>query len=64
LKGVQKINSSIRFANRSARFISAYAQGLDGTEAAWANKRYHSHRTLPPEMVADVKKQMREALVA
>lgn len=39
-----------RFANRSARFIDSYAQGLSGAEAAWANRRYHGHRTLPPEM--------------
>ena len=41
-----------RFANRSARFIDAYTQGLSGAEAAWANRRYHGHRTLPPEMAA------------
>ena len=43
---------SSRFANRSARFISAYREGLSGAQAAWANKRYHGHRTLPPEMIA------------
>ncbi|KAJ7156618.1 hypothetical protein C8R46DRAFT_909829 [Mycena filopes] len=41
-----------RFANRAARFISAYDQGLSGSEAAWANKKYHGHRTLPPVMAA------------
>ncbi|KAJ6631350.1 hypothetical protein B0H10DRAFT_1772955, partial [Mycena sp. CBHHK59/15] len=39
-----------RFANRSARFVSAYDQGLSGSEAAWINKDYHGHRTLPPVM--------------
>jgi hypothetical protein len=45
-----------RFANRSACFISAYHQGLSGTQAAWANKKYHGHHVLPPDMVAQVKK--------
>ncbi|THU75821.1 hypothetical protein K435DRAFT_706328, partial [Dendrothele bispora CBS 962.96] len=40
-----------RYANRSARFIHAYSEGLDGPQAAWANRRYHGHRTLPPEML-------------
>ncbi|KIM88188.1 hypothetical protein PILCRDRAFT_95554 [Piloderma croceum F 1598] len=46
------------YANRSARFISAYSQGLLGTEAAWANRKYHGHRTLPPSMIAEVKKAL------
>ena len=49
-----------RFANRSARFISAYRQGLSGAQAAWANKKYHGHRILPPDMVALVKRTVRE----
>jgi hypothetical protein len=49
-----------RFANRSARFISAYRQGLSGAQAAWANKRYHGHRVLPPDMVALVKEAIPE----
>jgi hypothetical protein len=40
----------LSYANRSFRFIDAYAQGLNGSQAAWANRRYHGHRTLPPEM--------------
>jgi hypothetical protein len=48
----------IRYANRSARFISAYGEGLSGAQAGWANRKYHSHRTLPPEMVADIKKSI------
>ena len=43
------------YANRSAYFISAYLQGLSGGEAAWANS---GHRTLPPSMVAKVKKAL------
>ena len=44
-----------RFANRSAHFISAYCQGLSGAQAAWANKKYHGHHILPPEMIALMK---------
>jgi hypothetical protein len=46
----------ISYANRAARFISAYGQGLSGPEAAWANRKYHGHRTLPPEMATKLKK--------
>jgi hypothetical protein len=35
-----------RYANRSAWFIHAYGEGLTGAQAAWANRKYHSHRTL------------------
>ena len=46
------------YANRSACFISAYSQGLLGGEAAWASRKYHGHQTLPPSMVAKVKKAL------
>ena len=39
-----------RYANRSARFIDGYRKGLTGAEAAWANRKYHGHRTLPPDI--------------
>jgi hypothetical protein len=46
-----RVSQFSRFANRSARFISAYQEGLSGAQAAWANKKYHGHRTLPPEWI-------------
>jgi hypothetical protein len=49
------ILSIISYANRAARFISAYGQGLTGPEAAWANRKYHGHRTLPPDMALKLK---------
>jgi hypothetical protein len=49
-----------RFANRSMDFISTYCQGLSGAQAVWANKKYHGHHTLPPDMVALVKKTILE----
>ncbi|KAF8595940.1 hypothetical protein BDV93DRAFT_455800 [Ceratobasidium sp. AG-I] len=39
-----KIESIRRFAAQSRRFIYAYRDGLDGEQAAWANKRYRGHR--------------------
>ncbi|KAF8259002.1 hypothetical protein EI94DRAFT_1618429 [Lactarius quietus] len=44
-----------RFANQAARFVSAYRDGLSGSQAAWANKKYHGHRTLPPESILEAK---------
>jgi hypothetical protein len=48
----------LSYANRAARFISAYRAGLSGSQAAWANRKYHSHRTLPPEIIAEVKRSV------
>ena len=50
--------TSCRYANRSARFISAYTQGLSGADAAWANKKYHGHHTLPPDMAKAAKNRV------
>jgi len=50
-----------RYANRCAWFIHAYASGLDGPEAAWANCKYHRHHTLPPKMLVAAKKWAQEA---
>ncbi|KAJ7434379.1 hypothetical protein B0H11DRAFT_734016, partial [Mycena galericulata] len=36
-----------RFANRSERFMDAYDIGLNGSQAAWAARKYRGHRTLP-----------------
>jgi hypothetical protein len=44
-----------RFANRSASFITAYREGLSGAQASWANKRYHSHHTLPPQCILNAR---------
>ena len=46
-----------RYANRSARFIDAYAQGATGPIAVWANRKYHGHRTLPPEVLSKLKNE-------
>ena len=49
------LKPSVRFANRLAQFIHAYGGGLTGAQAAWANWKYHGHRTLPPELIMSVK---------
>ncbi|KIJ28186.1 hypothetical protein M422DRAFT_270589 [Sphaerobolus stellatus SS14] len=49
------------YANRSARFIFAYSEGLTGTQAVWANKKFHGHCILPPSMIAEIKKSVLEA---
>ncbi|KAG1728571.1 hypothetical protein EDB19DRAFT_1642417, partial [Suillus lakei] len=35
------------------RFIDAYAKGLNGTQAAWAIKKYHGHRVLPESIMKE-----------
>ena len=48
------------------KFINAYAKGLSGLEAAWANIKYHGHPTLPPAIAADLKdsyKQYQKPLI-
>ena len=42
------VDIKLRFANRTIRFMDIYRKGLSNQEAAWAAKRYRSHRTLPP----------------
>ncbi|KAI9446711.1 hypothetical protein H4582DRAFT_1804652, partial [Lactarius indigo] len=44
-----------RFANHSAHFIAAYREGLSGAQAAWANKKYHSHHTLLPQCILEAR---------
>ena len=43
-----------RFANRSRRFMDAYAHGLNGQQAAWAAKKYKGHRILPETLMNDL----------
>jgi hypothetical protein len=40
-----------RFATCSLRFVDAYQRGLDGALAAWAARKYRSHRVLPPDNI-------------
>ncbi|KZV60498.1 hypothetical protein PENSPDRAFT_593984 [Peniophora sp. CONT] len=42
------------FSRRCERFLDAYEKGLTGAQAAWAAKKYHGHRVLPPSYVTDM----------
>ncbi|KAH7333984.1 hypothetical protein B0J17DRAFT_674952 [Rhizoctonia solani] len=48
------LESIRRFINRSNRFVDAYRRGLNGQQAAWASRKYRSHRTLPPHILCEV----------
>ena len=45
-----------RFATHSLRFMHAYCLGLNGTQAAWAAKKYRGHRTIPDDILAQFDK--------
>ncbi|KAF8512488.1 hypothetical protein JB92DRAFT_2812558 [Gautieria morchelliformis] len=49
-----------RYANRSARFIDVYRKGLNGSQAVWANRRYHGHRILPNSILQELKEAGKE----
>jgi len=34
--------------------MDAYRKGLTGAQAVWANRKYHGHRTLPPEAINSI----------
>jgi hypothetical protein len=44
-----------RYANQSACFINAYAQGATRPIAIWANQKYHRHCTLLPKILSNLK---------
>ncbi|KAG2119235.1 hypothetical protein BD769DRAFT_1362153, partial [Suillus cothurnatus] len=41
------------FSIKSVRFIDAYQKGLDGTQAAWAIKKYREHCVLPESIMKE-----------
>ncbi|EDR03129.1 uncharacterized protein LACBIDRAFT_331788 [Laccaria bicolor S238N-H82] len=45
-----------RFANRSRRFMDTYQKGLNGSEAAWASRKYRGHHVLPESLMEDMEK--------
>jgi hypothetical protein len=51
-----------RHADRAIRFMHAYRTGLSGGQAAWVNRQYHGHRTIPPEWIAKVRSEYIESL--
>ena len=38
------------------RFMNAYRLGLNGTQAAWAAKKYRGHRIIPNDILAQFDK--------
>ncbi|CAK5270275.1 unnamed protein product [Mycena citricolor] len=53
------LESMQRFVTCSSRFADAYFHGLNRAEAAWTNKRYRGHRTLPADYLRDVENEFR-----
>ena len=50
---------SIRsYSIRSCRFMDGYRAGLDGPQAAWACRKYHGHRTLPPDALWEARSRV------
>jgi len=39
---------------RNAIFMDSYRNGFDVVQAAWAGRKYHGHRTLPPGWKLDL----------
>ena len=39
---------------RSCRFMDAYEKGLNGKQAAWANKKYKGHCVIPEAILAEL----------
>jgi hypothetical protein len=45
---------SCRFSNRFLWFLDAYQKGLNGKQAAWANRKYRGHHTLPDSILQEL----------
>ncbi|KAF7319733.1 hypothetical protein MKEN_00755500 [Mycena kentingensis (nom. inval.)] len=43
-----------KYCNRAWRFTDAYQKGLTGMQAAFAGKKYHGHRVVPPSIWEDM----------
>jgi hypothetical protein len=39
---------------QALRFMEAYRKGLNGNQAAWANKKYRGHRIIPDSILRDL----------
>ncbi|KAH9948611.1 hypothetical protein B0H21DRAFT_777826 [Amylocystis lapponica] len=53
-RGFNTSKLKAHFCNRSLRFMDAYRKGLDGRQAAWANRKYHGHRMLPDHILEEL----------
>jgi hypothetical protein len=63
-KALELANSELalirRYANKSARFMSAYRYGATGTLAHYAATKYRGHRCLPESWFMDTKGEYKE----
>ena len=50
----QYFHQSTRFANRSHRFMDAYARGLNRQQAALAARKYKGHQVLSKSLMHDL----------
>jgi hypothetical protein len=50
---IKLLIKNVRFSIRSARFIYAYQNGLDGRKSAWTVKKYRGHRVLPTAIMKE-----------
>jgi len=48
--------SDLQFDHVEA-FVDAYQRGLNGSQAAWAAKKYHGHHILPPSILSELDTQ-------
>lgn len=48
------IVSMRRFTTRSLRFMDAYRKGLNGSQAAWAGRKYRGHRIIPMTIMEEI----------
>ncbi|EDR12555.1 uncharacterized protein LACBIDRAFT_312113 [Laccaria bicolor S238N-H82] len=53
---VVPLESMCRFANHSRWFMDVYQKGLNGSEAAWASRKYCGHHVLPESLMEDMEK--------
>ncbi|KAE9392676.1 hypothetical protein BT96DRAFT_1056227, partial [Gymnopus androsaceus JB14] len=45
------------FCHRAQKFRDGYEKGLNGSQAAWAAKKYKGHRVLPESLMDDMARE-------
>ncbi|KAJ3560170.1 hypothetical protein NP233_g11010 [Leucocoprinus birnbaumii] len=48
------VESMRRFATQALRFTDAYSKGLNGTQAAWAARKFCGHQVIPDLILRDL----------
>ena len=52
---IRSCQSSHFYSIRPGRFMNSYRDGLDGPQAAWACRKFNSHRTLPSDALREAR---------